>query len=133
MEIQVYRPHELSAKRVHELAERYEALIAAVGWEPRRAFPTALARSLLVAVAVVDGEIVGAARVVGDGIYAAVLYDLVVHPRMQGRGIGQRLVKALTERLTIPRLEAIADHKAIGFYENTGWTAVTAFALDTKR
>lgn len=130
MNIEVYTADELDERQIVELTSAYSALIEAVGWEPRRALPAALSRSLLIALATIDGEPVGAARVVGDGIYNAILYDLVVSPEHRGEGIGKALVLACLQRTRSRGLTCIADASASGFYRATGWRPVEGFILD---
>ncbi len=129
VEVRVVVPQELAEEELARLVAAYEGLIEAVGWTGRSALGAALARSLLIAVACLDGRVVGAARVVGDGIYTAVLYDLVVSPDAHGEGIGQALVDAIRGQIRAPRLECIADPEAVGFYESTGWQRVDGFAI----
>lgn len=129
MDIAIYTPDELDERQIVELTGAYAGLIEAVNWEPRRALSAALSRSLLIAVVTLDGEAVGAARVVGDGIYNSILYDLVVSPEHRGKGIGKALVDACLQRVPTRDLTCIADPSASGFYRATGWTPVEGFIL----
>lgn len=77
----------------------YAALIASVGWRPRepRAVEVALAHSLYAVCAETDdGRAVGRGRVIGDGGLHLYLTDVVVTPAHQRRGVGTRIVAALT-------------------------------------
>ncbi len=130
MNIEVYTADELDERQIVELTGAYASLIEAVGWEPRHALSAALSRSLLIAIASIDGEAVGATRVVGDGIYNAILYDLVVSPEHRGKGIGKALVRACLQRTRTRDLTCIADPSASGFYRATGWRPVEGFILD---
>ena len=129
MNIAVYSPADLDERRIVELTGIYAGLIEVVGWEPRHALAAALSRSLLIAVASLNGEAIGATRVVGDGIYNAILYDLVVSPEHRGKGIGQALVHACLQRIRTRDLTCIADPSASGFYRATGWSPVEGFIL----
>lgn len=42
-----------------------------------------------------DRRLVGFARVLTDRIYRATLWDVVVHPDYQGRGVGESLMKTI--------------------------------------
>jgi ribosomal protein S18 acetylase RimI-like enzyme len=53
---------------------------------------TALARSLLNLSAVVDDNVVGMLRVVGDGIFVFILCDVMVMPEYRNLGIASALV-----------------------------------------
>jgi GNAT superfamily N-acetyltransferase len=58
---------------------------------------TALKYSLLTLCAEVDGETVGAVRLVGDGALMTVLCDVMVLPKHRRRGIGGALINAAIE------------------------------------
>lgn len=80
--------------------EEHRRLAEAVGWG--HAFdwpsqPASLAGSTLGVVAVDDGEAVGMARVVGDGVKYFMVQDVVVLPARQGGGIGRALVARVLE------------------------------------
>jgi GNAT superfamily N-acetyltransferase len=79
-------------------ATEYLSLIASVGWRPRelRAVELALANSLYAVCAEVDGQAIGCGRVIGDGGLHLYLTDVIVTPAFQRRGIGTKLVAALT-------------------------------------
>lgn len=64
-------------------------------------------------VFVLEGErLIGAGRVVGDGIDTAYLCDIVVHPEFQGRGIGREITRKL--------MALSAGHKKMILYANPG-------------
>jgi len=76
-------------------AAEYRVLRREVGWAEvdERGVNVALS-STLYSVCAEDrcGEIVGCARVVGDGGIYLYVQDVIVRPRYQGRGIGARLM-----------------------------------------
>ena len=76
----------------------YLALIESVGWRPRelRAVKLALSQSLYAVCAEVDRRAIGCGRVIGDGGLHLYLTDVIVTPAFQRRGIGTKLVAALT-------------------------------------
>lgn len=78
--------------------EEYRRLVAAVGWKARdvEAIAPALAGSLFAVGAEIEGNIVGMGRVIGDGGLHYYLTDVVVGPAHQHRGLGSRIVAALT-------------------------------------
>jgi GNAT superfamily N-acetyltransferase len=129
MQVVVYTPEELDERQVADLTATYQGLIEAVGWEPRWALGAALSRSLMIAVACIEGKAVGATRIVGDGIYNAILYDLVVSPEYQGHGVARALVDACLRRTRTKELACIAAPGASGFYRATGWKPVEGFIL----
>lgn len=79
--------------------DEYARVIASVGWRERErcAIEIALKNSLYAVCAESDGQLVGFGRVIGDGGLHLYLADVVVVPTYQRRGIGRRIVAALTE------------------------------------
>ena len=79
-------------------AAEYLAVIAAVGWRPRerRAVEIALRNSLYGVCAEREGRIIGCGRVIGDGGLHFYLTDVMVVPAHQRRGVGTKIVAALT-------------------------------------
>jgi ribosomal protein S18 acetylase RimI-like enzyme len=71
-----------------------------------------------------SGELVGVARLLDDGGLHASLWDVIVRPDHQRRGIGRALVEAALERCRDRRLVALVSTPAgIGFFERLGFTA----------
>jgi GNAT superfamily N-acetyltransferase len=110
-------------------SQEYEALCRAVGWRDDVNFAiasAALANSLFHVVAEIDGEIVGMARVVGDGAMFFYVQDVVVTPPHQGKGVGAGLIGAVREWLaaSAPPMAQVfvfaADGKQ-GFYQKLGF------------
>ena len=71
-------------------------------------------------------RMVGFGRASSDGIYRAVLWDVVVAGDLQGRGLGRRVVEAL---LASPRLREVErvylmTTNSTGFYEQMGFKTV---------
>ncbi len=71
-----------------------------------------------------DGDfLVGFARSTSDGVYRAMLWDVIVHPRYQGQGIGRTLVETLLAQPQLAQVEKVylvtTDQK--GFYERLGF------------
>lgn len=67
-----------------------------------------------------DGRLIGFVNVIGDGGAHAVLLDTMVHPDVQGRGIGRNLVRsaaAEATRLGCHWLHADYEDKDAAFYE----------------
>ena len=76
-------------------------LLRAVGWDARAKDPELVGRAIEgsseVASAWDDGRLVGIARSMTDGALNAVIAMVVVHPRYQGLGVGERLMHALID------------------------------------
>lgn len=109
--------------------EEYERLCRAVGWCDDVNFDVAgvaLAASLFHVVAEIDGEIVGMARLVGDGAMFFYIQDVAVAPRHQGKGVGACLIQAVRDWLIAnapPMAQAFvfeADDRH-GFYQGLGF------------
>ena len=64
----------------------YNRLREAVGWGsyPPQVIAKSLPRSLYGVCALVEGQVVGMARIIGDGGLAYYIQDVVVLPRCQG-------------------------------------------------
>ena len=67
------------------------------------------------------GKLVGMGRALSDGEYQAGLYDLVVLPEYQGRGIGKAIVGAIHERLPSCTTILYSDPGKEAFYEKCGY------------
>lgn len=110
-------------------------LFDAVGWQPRRPpqMGVALDKSLH-AVGVFMGQtLVGFGRLVGDGVFNAILYDLVVLPDLRGLGVGKQIVEHCRQWccvMGVPRMELISTKQAEGFYATLGGTEVKAFYME---
>ncbi|MFI6478640.1 GNAT family N-acetyltransferase [Nonomuraea sp. NPDC050663] len=76
----------------------------AVGWEhayDRDAVAASLAGSLRGVVAVVDSQVIGVGRLVGDGAIYFYLQDLAVMPPYQRCGIGAAMLRRLEEWIAV--------------------------------
>ncbi|MFI9047096.1 GNAT family N-acetyltransferase [Streptomyces sp. NPDC053427] len=73
-----------------------------------------------------DGEPIGMGRIIGDGGTAFQIVDVCVHPTHQGRGLGRRIMAALSEELerrapATAYVSLIADGPARFLYEKFGF------------
>lgn len=70
-------------------------------------------------------RLVGFVRVLTDRIYRATLWDMVVHPEFQGKGVGEALMKAVLKHPVLSRVQKFwlntRDKKS--FYEQFGFKA----------
>jgi GNAT superfamily N-acetyltransferase len=83
----------------------------------RRAFKA----STVVCFAMEGDRIIGASRAISDGEYHAMIYDVVVHPSRQRRGIGTRMMRELMDRLRVWRVMLVADKEVAPFYKRFGF------------
>lgn len=103
-------------------------ICASVGWSRRE--PELISRALENSVAVVSvwdrGLMVGFARATGDRVFNATIWDMVVRPAYQGRGVGSLVMEELLKELDqagIPLVTLYADPGTDGFYKRFGFTA----------
>jgi GNAT superfamily N-acetyltransferase len=110
-------------------AKEYNRLRQSVGWGTYRedAIDDALPNSSFCVCAYLDGQMVGMARVIGDGGLVYYIQDVIVLPDFQGRGIGTRLMDKIMAYIR----EHAHHHAIIGlmaakgkepFYERYGFT-----------
>ena len=73
--------------------EDYIALRASVDWNifDEGQTRTCVSNSTYTVTAVDDGQVVGMARMIGDGMYFLIV-DVVVRPEYQGKGIGSQIM-----------------------------------------
>ena len=93
-----------------ELSELYR--IAPLGNKSAERLRRAYSNSMFKRFVLNDGKLVGAGRAVADGIDCSYLCDIVVHPALQGQGLGKALVLKLKE--------LSAGHRKIILYANPG-------------
>ena len=68
-------------------------------------------------------RMVGFGRASSDGIYRAVLWDVVVAGDLQGRGLGRRVVEALLASARVREVERVylMTTNSAGFYRQLGF------------
>jgi GNAT superfamily N-acetyltransferase len=109
----------------------YRTMLAAVGWRPVAQtdadLEAALAISWNVTARTPDGALVGLARVLDDGLLYASVWDLLVVPERQRRGIGRLLLSVVLEQTVGRRLVSLiatpageALYRSAGFAETDG-------------
>ncbi len=83
----------------------------------RRAFENSEA-----VVFVYSGErIIGFGRAISDGAYQAAVYDMVVTPEHQGRGLGRRILETILKKVGPCNVILYASPGKEGFYEAMGF------------
>ncbi|HLO33452.1 MAG TPA: GNAT family N-acetyltransferase, partial [Anaerolineales bacterium] len=109
--------------------DAYFALFLTTGWNAHyQASPDDLERTnrnSWLTVSAYDGDkLVGFGRVVTDFVLHAMIYDMIVLPDYQGRGIGRIILKTLLERCKAQGIKDIQLFCAKGkraFYEKNGF------------
>lgn len=120
---------EILYSETNPIPEEYLALLEATGWnQSYRAKPDELARALLASwyvVAARDGlRTVGMGRVVSDGVLYGMIYDMIVLPDHQGRGIGSAILSRLVDHCRGAGLRDVQLFSARGkasFYRQRGF------------
>jgi ribosomal protein S18 acetylase RimI-like enzyme len=108
-------------------------LYRAAGWwqeDPawRAAIPRIVRGSFCFMVARDGAQVVGMGRAISDGASDAYIQDVVVLAEHRGHGVGQELVRRLTERCRaagISWIGLIAEPGTQAFYEPLGYAAMT--------
>ena len=71
-----------------------------------------------------DGQVlIGFARILTDRVYRATLWDVVIHPDYQNRGVGEGLMNAVLSHPVLSAIERFWLNTAdkFGFYEKFGF------------
>lgn len=113
------------------------ALLARHGWARRigsvERFSLLLERSQRVAVAMLDGEVVGFARALTDGLSNGYLSMLLVAPEQRGCGVGSALVRHVTgDDPAITWVLRAGREGAAAFFEKLGFR-VSTLAMERLR
>ncbi len=72
-------------------------------------------------------RLVGFARASSDGVFRAVLWDVVIPEDLQGQGLGRQLVEALLASPALAAVERVylMTTNSAGFYQQLGFTRVS--------
>lgn len=109
--------------------EQFWDLFQTTGWnDTYHLYPNELFRAVSsnwFAVSTFDGNrLVGFGRVVSDGILHAMIYEMIVLPEYQGRGIGAQILHMLIQRCleaNIRDIQLFCSRGKGGFYEKYGF------------
>ena len=109
-----------------------EELCDAVGWvrRPLRKVKTAIEHSFLT-ISLFQQQnntrkLIAFARATSDNAFNATIWDVVVHPEFQGKGLGKTLINQIVQQLRycdINTITLFADPEVINFYKTLGFTA----------
>ncbi len=107
-----------------------EELCDAVGWSrrPLRKVKKAIQYSFIVVslweVRGAKRRLIGFSRATSDHAFNATIWDVVVHPDFQGKGLGKALMKHLIKKLRgqdISNITLFADPHVLDFYRGLGF------------
>jgi len=110
--------------------DQLHKLFVSVGWSPDSPLPDGLKKgfmqswihSTLVVSAWDDERLIGAVRVLSDTIFRSIIYDLLVSPEYQGKGIGSELIRRCKSHFPDSEWLVGCDKKNSGFYKKIGFT-----------
>ena len=110
-------------------AKAYFALFNTTGWNEvlnvrASEFKKVLENSWHVMTAYDTNKLVGIGRIVSDGVLYAMIYDLIVAPSHQGRGIGTKILNSLIHRCLqagIRQIQMFSAKGKAGFYSKHGF------------
>lgn len=113
-------------KQIRQIEDLYRSQ----GWwhtddgEGYRLIPRLVAGSHCFVVAMQKGDVVGMGRAISDGVSDAYIQDLTVRSDCRNRGIGQRILQALLDRLHADGLRwigLIAEPGSDNLYRRSGF------------
>ena len=108
-----------------------EELCDAVGWSrrPLRKVRKALQHSFIVVSMWeqrgAQRRLIGFSRATSDYAFNATIWDVVIHPDHQGKGLGKALMKHIIKKLRnedISNITLFADPQVVDFYKPLGFT-----------
>ena len=122
---------EIVYKSILPSKDEFFDLFETTGWNSYvQASADELARAIAVSDFIVTaycGErLVGFGRVLTDGILHAMVYDMIVHPDYQRRGIGTQILQQLVKWCNVAQIRSIqlfCAHGKRSFYEKNGFVA----------
>jgi len=68
-----------------------------------------------------EDKLIGMGRALCDGEYQAAIYDMVVLPEYQRKGIGKKIIETLCEQLPVENIILYAVPSREGFYKKCGF------------
>ncbi len=115
---------------------QYKTLFDSTGWNARyganiEELQSALKASWHTVCASDADNLVGFGRVVSDGVLYAVIFDLIVAPEYQRRGIGRQMLNRLIDKCRaagIRDIQLFCAEGKIDFYRKAGFTVRPAGA-----
>ncbi len=129
--------HSLNEKQIHELL----ALYRGEWWCKTRTLVDV--RAMLLGCDLIVGlldegtsELVAFSRVLSDGVYKAMVFDVIVRPDFRGRGLGDLLMRTIVEHPSLSKVESIELYclpEMVSFYEKWGFSTDVAGCVFLRR
>lgn len=117
--------------------QEVQRLLKQTSWASHRDIPgieKMLANSFLTLGAWDDDRLIGFARVLSDGVYRALVDDIVVDESCRGKGIGTEIMKHLLARLEQVEEVFLRTGKGmVPFYERFGFALSRGTTMDRGR
>ena len=117
--------------------EQLQDLLRQTGWANQRSvegIQTMLDGTPLTLGAWEGDRLVGFVRVITDGIYRALIDDVVVEESKRGTGIGSELMQRITERLAeVEEVFLRCGEQVVPFYERHGYERSNGVIMDLKK
>ena len=115
----------------HPPIEQYYALFETTGWNQEYRVTAdelarAVANSQFVVAAYDNQKLVGFGRVLTDSVLHAMIYEMIVHPNYQGRGIGTQILQRLLQwclEAGIRDIQLFCARGKRSFYEKNGFVS----------
>lgn len=107
----------------------YWDLFQTTGWNKKYKFSikeieSAIKNSWYMCSIYDSDKLIGFGRVIADGIYHALIVDLIIHPNYQGKGLGSKLLDRLVNKCKknkIRDIQLFAAKNKFTFYEKFGF------------
>ncbi|ABO68145.1 MULTISPECIES: GNAT family N-acetyltransferase [Geobacillus] len=96
MDIKIHS--DFSHANLNEMREVYSS----VGWTKHttKIIKQVFEASNVIALATINGRIIGFGRAISDGVFNAAIYDVVVHRDFQKQGIAKKIMEFLLDQLS---------------------------------
>ncbi len=125
------RTSELEFRETPPAASEYLALFESTGWNREYQLSAeelheAVLRSWHLVSAYDQNTLVGTGRVISDGVFHALIVNLIVSPEYQAKGLGTNIMRRLLERCREGRIRDVQLFCACGkqaFYDRLGFVA----------
>ena len=111
--------------------DQYFSLFESTGWNnkyllSKEEIYSTLSKSFFNVSVYHLGKLVGFGRVISDGILHAMIYEMIIYPEYQGKGIGKEILNLLVKRCQASNIRDIQLFCAKGkrkFYQKFGFVS----------